>query len=56
MTDGDALNPDEESGEMTVMEENAIDAQRLQEDIMRTLVKRVLPALSEQLVVKNEVC
>ena len=37
------------------MEENAIGAQRLREDILRTLVKRVLPALAEQLVVKNEV-
>lgn len=35
--------------------EAASAAQRLQADILRTLLKRVLPALAEQLVVKNEV-
>ena len=51
--DGDAA----ESGHSadTGQQEAAAEAAHLQADIQRALVKRILPALSEQLVVKNEV-
>ena len=49
-----AASTKHDAEELSALEEAAVDVQRMQADILRTLVKRVLPALSEQLVVKNE--